>query len=102
MLNTSVGILFKIEHNPKYQKDKGRIGYGHWDTDGYFGNPFEIGKDGTREEAIKKFREYFNKRIHDDPEYKQRILDLKGKHLGCFCKPLACHGDVIVEWLEQQ
>jgi hypothetical protein len=79
-LNTSVGILFKIEHNPKYQKDKGRIGYGHWDTDGYFGN----------------------KRIHDDPEYKQRILDLKGKYLGCFCKPLACHGDVIVEWLEQQ
>jgi hypothetical protein len=22
-------------------------------------------------------------------------LELKGKTLGCFCKPLACHGDVL-------
>ena len=25
---------------------------------------------------------------------------LRGKVLGCYCKPLACHGDVIVELLE--
>ena len=23
--------------------------------------------------------------------------ELKGKVLGCFCKPKACHGDVLVE-----
>ena len=23
--------------------------------------------------------------------------ELKGKTLGCFCKPKSCHGDVLVE-----
>jgi hypothetical protein len=29
-------------------------------------------------------------------------MALKGKRLGCFCKPLACHGDVIKEYIEGQ
>ena len=27
---------------------------------------------------------------------------LKGKVLGCYCKPEACHGDIIVDFLEGQ
>ena len=33
------------------------------------------------------------------PEYRRRIEGLRGKTLMCFCKPLACHGDVIAEYL---
>jgi hypothetical protein len=58
-----------------------------------WGNPFVIGKDGTREDVVRKFREYIlsNKILMD------KIWELKGKTLGCFCSPESCHGDVLSE-----
>lgn len=75
----------------------GRRGRGH---DGYFGNPFRA-PPLTRAEAIRRFRTYFYERLDFDPEFRRRVLTLKGKRLGCFCAPMPCHGDVIAEWLEQ-
>ena len=77
----------------------GRKGKGE---DGYFGNPFRIGKDGTRDEVVEKFRVWFLRRVSVDPSYRKRVLALRGKKLGCFCKPQACHGDVIAEWVNSQ
>lgn len=74
----------------------GRAGHGY---DGYFGNPTR-GPD--RERNIQAYRAYFLARIARDAEFKRRVLELRGKRLGCFCKPLDCHGDVIVEWLDGQ
>lgn len=65
-----------------------------------FGNPFPIGKHRTREQAIQAYRTYFYKLIEDSPHFKAQILRLKGKRLGCYCKPKPCHGDVIVEYLD--
>ncbi len=62
-----------------------------------WGNPFKIGKDGTREEVIEKFRQYLLSR----PDLMAQIPELKGKTLGCWCKPNACHGDVIVEFADE-
>ena len=61
-----------------------------------WGNPFKIGVDGTREEVIEKYRNY----IQNSPllEY---IQELKGKTLGCYCKPAACHGDILAELVEE-
>ena len=73
----------------------GRAGKGQ---DGYFGNPYG---DRSREENISRFKEYFYWRIENDPEFKQRVEQLKGKILGCFCKPKSCHGDIIAEYLNQ-
>lgn len=56
-----------------------------------WGNPFVIGQDGTREEVIKQYMDYLLTR----PELILKIKDLKGKVLGCWCSPLACHGDVL-------
>ena len=42
---------------------------------------------------------YFGNKIDNDPIFKARILELKGKTLGCFCKPNSCHGDIIAEYL---
>lgn len=64
-----------------------------------FGNHFKIGIDGNREEVIEKYRAYFYKRLESDRHFKLEVLSLRGKVLGCFCKPLPCHGDVIVEYL---
>jgi hypothetical protein len=77
----------------------GRTGKGQ---DGYFGNPYEIGKDGDREQVIAKYKNYFNTKIIYDEEFRKRILELKGKTLGCFCKPLACHGDIIRSYLDRE
>lgn len=63
-----------------------------------FGNLFTVKQYG-REGCIKKYREYFYKRIDDDPGFKEVVLELKGKILGCWCKPKACHGDIIIEYL---
>lgn len=58
-----------------------------------WGNPFFIGKDGTRKEVIEKYRQY----LLNNEELLKQIPKLKGKVLGCYCKPLPCHGDVLAE-----
>lgn len=65
-----------------------------------FGNPYHIGEDGDREQVIEKFRAYFYKRL-TDASFRDKVLALKGKRLGCWCVPLNCHGNVIVEYLEK-
>lgn len=61
-----------------------------------WGNPFQIGIDGTREEVIEKYREW----ILSQPELLKELPKLKGKRLGCWCAPMPCHGDVLVELVE--
>ena len=68
---------------------------------GCFGNPFPLEEYG-REGCIAMFRDYFYKRIEEDAEFRKAVLSLKGKRIGCFCKPLNCHGDIYKEWLDQQ
>ncbi len=58
-----------------------------------WGNPFRIGRDGTREEVIIKYREW----IKTQPALLAVLPELKGKVLRCWCKPKACHGDVLAE-----
>lgn len=67
-----------------------------------WGNPFAIGHgDGPdRAEVIERYREYFSEKISSDERFKQGILALRGLRLACFCKPEACHGDVIAEFLD--
>lgn len=74
----------------------GRAGHGH---DGYFGNPFAVANAG-REEAIRLYRSWFARHVWSDQEFLVRVLELRGLRLGCFCKPLACHADVLVEFIE--
>ena len=67
---------------------------------GWLGNPYRM-KDGySRGEAVEKYREAFRDRL-DDPEFRSAVEDLRGKTLGCYCAPLACHGDVIVEYIRE-
>lgn len=85
-------------HTEPFDVYIGRAGRGQ---DGYLGNPFHIGQGTSRQDAVQRFQKYFAERIEKDSEFKRRILALKGKRLGCFCKPKACHGDVIADWLNK-
>lgn len=62
-----------------------------------WGNPFVIGRDGTREQVIQLYYDY----LLSNEYLLARIGDLKGKVLGCWCAPLACHGDVLIEVLNK-
>ena len=47
----------------------------------------------TREDAIRLYEEW----IRSQPELMEAAKkELKGKILGCYCKPLACHGDILL------
>jgi Domain of unknown function (DUF4326) len=63
-------------------------------------NPFHVGKDGDRSEVILKFILYW---------YSPRQVSLRARALneiketdvlGCWCKPLDCHGDIIAGYLD--
>ena len=57
-------------------------------------------KVNTREEAIEAYREWITK--GDGKHLLNDLHELKGKILGCWCKPLSCHGDVLVELLKMK
>jgi hypothetical protein len=65
-------------------------------------NPFHIGRDGDRFEVILKFAVYWyaeeQRKLRE-----QARKELLHRILGCWCKPQACHGDIIagyVNWRE--
>lgn len=63
-----------------------------------WGNPFIIGRDGTREEVIQKYKRW----ILNQSKLMEDLPELKGKILGCWCKPLSCHGDVLIELIGEE
>lgn len=83
----------------------GRAGRGE---DGYFGNPIRVNAlcpecgatHATKGATLRCFKKYFDRRMFGDAEFGLRVEALRGKVLGCFCKPGPCHGDVIVAYLE--
>lgn len=65
-----------------------------------WGNPFSHLDDtlaefkvATREQAIEKYRKW----IQTQPQLLADLHELKGKVLGCWCCPQACHGDILVQ-----
>lgn len=65
-----------------------------------WGNPYSHNENSnarwivaTREEAIAKYKTW----ILGQPNLLANLYDLKGKVLGCTCKPKSCHGDILAE-----
>jgi len=69
-----------------------------------WGNPFthKTGTQakwivGSREEAIRAYEVWIKKQ----PELMNSLHELKDKVLGCWCKPLLCHGDVLIKLVKE-
>ena len=93
-------------------------------TSELFGNPFKVTDHGPGE-AVPLYRqmwrillglaephqadpraaagaEHLRRRFAPDAMFwKLKLSELKGKRLGCWCKPAPCHGDVLVELIEE-
>jgi hypothetical protein len=57
-----------------------------------WGNPFEMGKDGDRETVVDNYEMYY---LPHKPSLLQRLGELRGKALGCWCAPQLCHGHIL-------
>lgn len=84
----------------------GRAGHGQ---DGYFGNPIPVDFKRVKDpayaaEMLGRYRAHFLERVERDPAFRARVLELRGKVLGCFCKDARgqgpCHGDIIAAWVD--
>ncbi len=62
-----------------------------------WGNRFVIGIDGDRKQVIQKYKEWVLQNIY----LVSCLHELKGKILGCYCKPEECHGDILAKLVEQ-
>jgi hypothetical protein len=61
-----------------------------------WGNPFEIPSDGNRDTVCDSFEIFFPRKF----SLHNRLDELRGKVLGCWCFPSRCHGDYLTTALE--
>ena len=99
--------MITIENKKTYRGDGVYIG-----RPSLLGNPYVIGKDGTRDQVIGLYRSWLWRQIELRSEVYQELRRLAEKAneedmvLICWCKhpkfPTGCHGDVVkraIEWL---
>jgi hypothetical protein len=67
------------------------------DRFGDWGNPFEMGQDGDRDTVCDSFEIYFERKysLHN------RVPELRGKVLACWCYPKRCHGMHLIDRMEE-
>jgi hypothetical protein len=61
---------------------------------GRWGNPFRIGRDGTREQVIARYADWLAGELDAERITLAEPAPFDGKALGCWCAPEPCHGEV--------
>jgi uncharacterized protein DUF4326 len=76
-----------------------RVARGGWDLPASkWANPFSVTAcGGSVEKAVTLYEEY----LLNSPTLLACLPELRGKVLGCWCKPGPCHGDVLVRLVSQ-
>ena len=66
------------------------------------GNPYTVGKDGTRKEVVDKYRHWLRQQYKKDGEVKnllrklaRQVIERRTLNLVCWCAPHLCHAEVI-------
>jgi hypothetical protein len=68
------------------------------DRNSDFGNPFEMPGDGDRDTVCDSYEIFFPRKF----SLHNRLDELRGKVLGCWCYPHRCHGDYLAAKLEAE
>jgi hypothetical protein len=92
-------------------EDKHYIGRTDYGMNGSaLANIFKIRKDGTRAEVIAKYRMWLEGIVKKGKGAAwQELQGLRESHkkgekviLLCYCHPLPCHGDVLIEFIQKE
>lgn len=96
VIDTNITRVVNVDKDEKYDVYIGR--------GSAWGNPYAVGfgngpdeEQNDRDEAIRKYKYDFDKGYLKSS--KEQVLKLRGKTLGCHCKPAACHGDILANYL---
>ena len=106
--------VFNLHESPRWKGGHDYVG-----RPSILGNPFVVGKDGSRKVVVEKYRQKlgaivkaaFSGHLTDESDRaiwtELTILLSKSKvedvNLVCYCAPLPCHSDVIkraIEWIK--
>ena len=92
-----MSAVVNLKHEPKLRE---AFEYAHVhnntvliDRRSKWGNPFRIGPDQDREQAIARYRVHLWRRIHAGEIALEELAALDGCWLAC--EPLPCHGDIL-------
>jgi len=69
------------------------------DRSSEWGNPYEMGKDGDRDQVCYNYKYHY---IQYKPSLLNKINELKGKALGCWCAPEKCHCETLKSLAENE
>ena len=91
--------VVNIKKEPSYKTNNNTSTYEYIGRGSYWGNPYALYENGdSREDVIRQFKYDFDYEKFPNKE-KIEVHKLAGKRLGCFCKPEACHGDILADYL---
>ena len=91
--------IINIKSGAKYDIYIGRANLYYNLPESKWANKYVIGKDGTREECIEKYKND----LLNNPKLLEDLHEIDGQILGCYCAPdFACHGNVLIELREKQ
>lgn len=63
-----------------------------------WGNPFRLGRDGTRAEVTRRYADYLLTR----PDLLPDLPNLRGRTLASWCAPAPCHAEVLRDFAESR
>lgn len=111
-------IIVYNTHNEDYTSKPNNYYIGRSKSGNVLSNPFtfngvktQLAKLSlkTREDALKAYEKYFDALYGRDEEFTKKIDEIyyhykngEDVYLQCFCKPKACHGDIIAEKLQER
>lgn len=99
LIKIAITRVINIKRDTQYKNSKSTNSYEYIGRGSYWGNPYSMYEDGDdRNEVIRKFKYDFDFDKFPNKD-KSKVFDLAGKRLGCFCKPEACHGDILADYL---
>jgi hypothetical protein len=55
----------------------------------------------TEEESMIRYEAWLREKLTKDPQLGQKLLELDGHELVCYCKPRPCHGDILIKIIEE-
>lgn len=96
VINLKGRKLKQLEEGEVYIGRQWNLGGWHLPKSKWF-NPFKITPETPRQQALEEYRRYLLGR----PDLMADLHELRGKTLCCWCSPEKCHGEILVELLEQ-
>jgi hypothetical protein len=99
LIQIAITRVINIKEEPNYRNLKSTPNYEYIGRGSYWGNPYAMHEGGdNRDDVIRKFKYDFDFEKFPNKK-KTEVYKLVGKRLGCFCKPQACHGDILANFL---